>query len=186
MSDDLVGAFESLLRSVGEGVVSSELTARTPARAAKAFQYLTHGYQLDLDETVNGALYDSSSDEMVIVRNIEFYSLCEHHLLPMIGKAHVGYLPDGKVLGLSKVARVVDMFARRLQIQEHLTQQIAEAIRTVTSARGVGVQITASHLCMRMRGIAKQNSEMQTSVMLGAFRDNSATRAEFLQLISMQ
>ncbi|HHX4417210.1 TPA: GTP cyclohydrolase I FolE, partial [Pseudomonas aeruginosa] len=150
---------------------------------AKAMQYLCHGYGQTLEEIVNGALFASDNDEMVIVRDIELYSLCEHHLLPFIGKAHVAYIPTGKVLGLSKVARIVDMFARRLQIQENLTRQIAEAVRQVTSAAGVAVVIEAQHMCMMMRGVEKQNSQMFTSVMLGAFRDSNTTRQEFLQLI---
>ncbi|HBO8018872.1 TPA: GTP cyclohydrolase I FolE, partial [Pseudomonas aeruginosa] len=149
----------------------------------KAMQYLCHGYGQTLEEIVNGALFASDNDEMVIVRDIELYSLCEHHLLPFIGKAHVAYIPTGKVLGLSKVARIVDMFARRLQIQENLTRQIAEAVRQVTSAAGVAVVIEAQHMCMMMRGVEKQNSQMFTSVMLGAFRDSNTTRQEFLQLI---
>ncbi|HCF7527585.1 GTP cyclohydrolase I FolE [Pseudomonas aeruginosa] len=151
--------------------------------ASKAMQYLCHGYGQTLEEIVNGALFASDNDEMVIVRDIELYSLCEHHLLPFIGKAHVAYIPTGKVLGLSKVARIVDMFARRLQIQENLTRQIAEAVRQVTSAAGVAVVIEAQHMCMMMRGVEKQNSQMFTSVMLGAFRDSNTTRQEFLQLI---
>ena len=146
-------------------------------------QYLCHGYGQTLEEIVNGALFASDNDEMVIVRDIELYSLCEHHLLPFIGKAHVAYIPTGKVLGLSKVARIVDMFARRLQIQENLTRQIAEAVRQVTSAAGVAVVIEAQHMCMMMRGVEKQNSQMFTSVMLGVFRDSNTTRQEFLQLI---
>jgi GTP cyclohydrolase IA len=155
----------------------------TPKRAAKAMQYLCHGYDQSLQEIVNGALFSSSSDEVVIVRDIELYSLCEHHLLPFIGKAHVAYIPTGKVLGLSKVARIVDMYARRLQIQENLTRQIAEAVQSVTQAAGVAVVIEAQHMCMMMRGVEKQNSQMLTSVMLGAFRESSNTRQEFLQLI---
>ncbi|WP_043311416.1 GTP cyclohydrolase I FolE [Pseudomonas sp. ML96] len=155
----------------------------TPERAAKAMQYLCHGYAQSLEEIVNGALFASASDEVVIVRDIELYSLCEHHLLPFIGKAHVAYIPTGKVLGLSKVARIVDMYARRLQIQESLTRQIAEAIQSVTNAAGVAVVIEAQHMCMMMRGVEKQNSQMLTSVMLGAFRESSNTRQEFLQLI---
>jgi GTP cyclohydrolase IA len=155
----------------------------TPERAAKAMQYLCHGYAQSLEEIVNGALFASDTDEVVIVRDIELYSLCEHHLLPFIGKAHVAYIPTGKVLGLSKVARIVDMYARRLQIQESLTKQIAEAIQRVTGAAGVAVVIEAQHMCMMMRGVEKQNSQMLTSVMLGAFRESSTTRQEFLQLI---
>ncbi len=150
----------------------------TPLRAAKAMQYLCHGYEQCVEEIVNGALFASDNDEMIIVDNIELYSLCEHHLLPFIGKAHVAYIPTGKVLGLSKIARLVDMFARRLQIQENLTRQIADAVQQVT-----GVVIEAQHMCMMMRGVEKQNSTMNTSVMLGAFRESSNTRQEFLQLI---
>jgi len=155
----------------------------TPKRAAKAMQYLCNGYEKSLEEVVNGALFSSDSDEMVIVKDVELYSLCEHHLLPFIGKAHVAYIPTGKVLGLSKIARIVDMYARRLQIQENLTRQIANAIEEVTQAAGVAVVIEAQHMCMMMRGVEKQNSVMSTSVMLGAFRESYNTRHEFLQLI---
>jgi GTP cyclohydrolase I len=133
---------------------------------------------------VNSALFDSETSEMILVQDIELYSMCEHHMLPFIGKCHVAYVPTGKVLGLSKVARIVDMYARRLQIQENLTKQIAEAIQEVTEASGVGVIIEAQHMCMMMRGVEKQNSKMKTSVMLGSFRDNQSTRMEFLSLIS--
>jgi GTP cyclohydrolase I len=156
----------------------------TPERAAKAMQFLCHGYNQSLDEIVNGALFDSDNDEMVIVKDIELYSLCEHHVLPFIGRAHVAYLPRGKVIGLSKIARIVDMYARRLQIQENLTVQIADAISDVIQPAGVAVTIEAEHLCMKMRGVEKQNSTMKTSVMLGAFRNSQATRMEYLQLIA--
>jgi len=182
MSDSLSAHYREILLGLGEDP-SREGLLDTPKRAAKAMRYLCHGYELSLEEIVNGALFASDNDEMVIVRDIELYSLCEHHLLPFIGKAHVAYIPTGKVLGLSKVARIVDMFARRLQIQEQLTQQIAEAIMNSAGARGVGVIIEARHLCMAMRGVEKQNSVMKTSVLLGSFRDNAPTRAEFLQLI---
>jgi GTP cyclohydrolase IA len=155
----------------------------TPVRAAKAMMFLTKGYRETLAEVVNGALFPATNREMIVVQDVELYSLCEHHLLPFIGKCHVGYIPNGKVLGLSKVARVVDMFARRLQIQEELTFQIAEALQEVTGAQDVGVIIEARHLCMMMRGVEKQNSRMKTSAMLGAFRDSAATRGEFLNLL---
>ena len=155
----------------------------TPKRFLRAMEDLTSGYQQDLDAVINGALFDSPARDMVIIKNIELHSLCEHHLLPFSGHAHVGYLPNGKVLGLSKVARIVDHFAKRLQIQETLTQEIAESVAQLTGALGVGVVITAEHLCMKMRGIAKQESKMTTSSMLGQFRDRDRTRAEFLSLI---
>ncbi len=155
----------------------------TPERAARALEYLTKGYRQSLDEVVNGAVFDSDNDEMVLVKDIELYSLCEHHLLPFIGKCHVAYIPTGKVLGLSKIARIVDMYARRLQIQETLTKQIAEVIMGITNAKGVGVVIEAQHLCMMMRGVEKQNSIMKTSMMLGTFRKDSRTRTEFLRLL---
>ncbi|WP_339533088.1 GTP cyclohydrolase I FolE [Pseudomonas mucidolens] len=174
--------YREILKGLGEDP-DREGLLDTPKRATKAMQYLCHGYSQSVEDIVNGALFASDSDEMVIVANIELYSLCEHHLLPFIGKAHVAYIPTGKVLGLSKIARLVDMFARRLQIQENLTQQIAEAIQGVTQAAGVAVVIEAHHMCMMMRGVAKQNSTMNTSVMLGAFRESNTTRMEFLQLI---
>ncbi|PWU31509.1 GTP cyclohydrolase I FolE [Pseudomonas sp. RW407] len=182
MTDSLSANYREILLGLGENP-DREGLLDTPKRAAKAMRYLCHGYELSLEEIVNGALFASDNDEMVIVRDIELYSLCEHHLLPFIGKAHVAYIPTGRVLGLSKVARIVDMFARRLQIQENLTRQIAEAIERITGAAGVAVVIEAQHMCMMMRGVEKQNSQMFTSVMLGAFRDSSNTRQEFLQLI---
>lgn len=175
--------YASLIRHIGEDVERDGLR-NTPARAARAFEFLTRGYQQSLDEVVNGALFDSDTDEMVLVKDIELYSLCEHHLLPFIGKCHVAYIPQGKVLGLSKIARIVDMYARRLQIQESLTKQIAEAVLDVTGGRGIGVIIEAKHLCMMMRGVEKQNSVMTTSVMLGSFRKEGTTRAEFLNLVN--
>ena len=174
--------YREILKGLGEDPEREGLLD-TPNRAAKAMQYLCHGYGPSVEEIVNGALFASDNDEMVIVKNIELYSLCEHHLLPFIDKAHVAYIPTGKVLGLSKVARIVDMYARRLQIQENLTRQIAEAIQKVTGAAGVAVVIEAQHMCMMMRGVEKQNSSMNTSVMLGAFRESCNTRMEFMQLI---
>ena len=176
-------AYASIISAVGEDLTRPGL-ADTPKRAAKAFQYLCKGYQDDLDTLVNNAIFPSDNDEMVIVKDIELYSLCEHHLLPFIGKCHVAYLPDGKVLGLSKFARIVDMYARRLQIQENLTKQIADAVLKVTGAKGVAVTIEAKHMCMMMRGVEKQNSVMKSSVMLGRFRDSSQTRNEYLSLIT--
>ncbi|MEH6503446.1 MAG: GTP cyclohydrolase I FolE [Cycloclasticus sp.] len=176
--------YKQIISDIGEDVDRQGLVD-TPQRAAKAMSFLTSGYQENLDGIVNGAIFDSDADDMVIVKNIELYSMCEHHLLPFIGKCHVAYLPNGKVLGLSKVARIVDMYARRLQIQEQLTTQIADSILQVTGAKGVAVVVEAQHLCMMMRGVEKQNSQMTTSSMLGQFRKNSETRAEFLSLLKM-
>lgn len=174
--------FSEIIASIGEDL-NREGLQKTPERAAEAFRFLTQGYHQDLNEIVNDAVFQSDISELVIVRNIELYSLCEHHMLPFIGKCHVAYLPAGKVLGLSKIARIVDHFARRLQIQENLTKQIAEAIFSTTKASGVGVIIEAQHLCMMMRGVEKQNSIMTSSVMLGALRESASTRAEFLALL---
>lgn len=182
MTEKLQDHYREIIRGVGE-TPEREGLRDTPKRAAKAMQYLCNGYQKNLDEIVNGALFASDSDEMIIVKDIELYSLCEHHLLPFIGKAHVAYIPTGKVIGLSKIARIVDMYARRMQIQESLTRQIAEALQSVTGAEGVAVVIEAQHMCMMMRGVEKQNSVMNTSVMLGVFRESGRTRQEFLQLI---
>ncbi len=176
-------SFAKIITAIGEDLTRDGLRD-TPMRAAKAFQFLTRGYQQDLDTVINGALFDSNCNEMVLVKDIELYSMCEHHMLPFIGKCHVAYIPTGKVLGLSKVARIIDMYARRLQIQENLTQQIATTIRDVTKAAGVGVIIEARHMCMMMRGVEKQNSVMKTSSMLGTFQTNPATRSEFLSLIN--
>jgi GTP cyclohydrolase IA len=159
---------------------------RTPERFEKALRFLTNGYKQDPATLLNGAMFDVAYDEMVVVKDIELYSLCEHHLLPFFGRCHVAYLPDKKVVGLSKVARLVDMFARRLQIQERLTSQIANAIQDQLHPQGVGVIIEARHLCMVMRGVEKQNSTTTTSAMLGAFRENKQTRDEFLALVNSQ
>lgn len=175
-------SYLELIKSVGEDPEREGLRD-TPKRAAKALKFLTQGYNQTLEEVTNDAIFQSEMDEMVIVKNIELYSLCEHHLLPFIGKCHVAYMPTGKVLGLSKIARIVDLYARRLQIQEKLTKQIAESIMQVTNASGVGVIIEAKHLCMMMRGVEKQNSVMTTSMMLGGFRTNNSTRMEFLKLL---
>lgn len=177
--------WRSIIEHIGEDPTRAGL-ADTPKRAAKAFEFLTRGYEQNLSDVVNDALFPSDSSEMVLVQNIELYSLCEHHLLPFIGRCHVAYLPEGQVLGLSKVARVVDMFARRLQIQEQLTVQIAESIEQVTGAQGVGVIIEAEHMCMMMRGVQKQNSVTKTSAMLGTFRSDARTREEFLALLQLR
>jgi GTP cyclohydrolase I len=176
-------AYATIIEQVGEDLNRDGLLD-TPARAAKAMAYLTKGYKQNLEEVVNNALFASDNSEMVLVKDIELYSLCEHHMLPFIGKAHVAYIPDGKVLGLSKIARIVDMYARRLQIQENMTKEIAEAIMSVTGAKGVGVVIEAKHMCMMMRGVEKQNGSMKTSMMLGTFRSKAETRAEFLSLLT--
>ncbi|HYF97384.1 MAG TPA: GTP cyclohydrolase I FolE [Coxiellaceae bacterium] len=175
-------AFASMIKTLGDDPTRAGMRD-TPKRARQALQFLTQGYHQNLDEIINDALFESSMDEMVIVKDIELYSLCEHHLLPFIGKCHVAYLPKGKVLGLSKLARIVEYFARRFQIQEQLTQDIANCIAEITNARGVAVVVEAQHLCMMMRGIQKQNSSMTTSMMLGEFRKSDKTRAEFLSLI---
>jgi GTP cyclohydrolase I len=156
---------------------------KTPERVEKSLRFLTAGYSQNLEEIVNGALFEAESDDMIIVRDIEFYSMCEHHMLPFFGKCHVGYIPKKKILGLSKVARIVDMFARRLQIQERMTKEISAALMEILDAEGVGVVIEAQHLCMQMRGVEKQNSFTTTSSMRGSFRSELATRNEFTRLI---
>ena len=175
--------FSQLIQAIGEDITREGLVD-TPKRAAAAFRFLNNGYHKSLDNVLNNAIFESDTEDMVIVKEIELYSLCEHHLLPFTGKCHVAYLPRGKVLGLSKVARIVDMYARRLQIQERLTKQIADAIQEAVNPRGVAVVIEAKHLCMMMRGVEKQNSVMTTSCMLGQFRENISTRSEFLNLIN--
>lgn len=180
--DALASHYQHIISGLGEDPEREGLQD-TPLRAAKAMQFLTQGYQQSLATLVNDAVFESTMDEMVVVKDIELYSMCEHHLLPFIGKCHIAYMPQGKVLGLSKFARIVDMYARRFQIQENLTREIAEAIESVTGAKGVAVVIEAQHMCMMMRGVEKQNSSMTTSVMLGQFRKSQATRTEFLTLI---
>jgi len=180
--DTMEHAFRNIISAIGEDLQRPGLLD-TPRRAAKAMQFLTRGYEQNIDEVINNAMFPSSSEEMVIVKNIELYSMCEHHMLPFIGKCHVAYLPKGKVIGLSKIARIVDMYARRLQIQENLTKEIAEVIIQKTGAAGAAVIIEAQHMCMMMRGVEKQNSVMTTSCMLGAFRNSQNTRSEFLSLI---
>jgi len=173
---------KEMLRLLGENPEREGLL-KTPQRWEKAMEYLTSGYQTNLAKIVNGALFSVDFDEMVVVKNIEFFSLCEHHLLPFFGKIHVAYLPKDKVIGLSKIPRIVDMFARRLQLQERLTQQVASAITEAIAPRGVGVMCEAQHFCMMMRGVEKQHSGAVTSSMLGSFRKNKATRDEFLSLV---
>ncbi|HVT36038.1 MAG TPA: GTP cyclohydrolase I FolE [Nevskiaceae bacterium] len=177
--------FRAIIEAIGENPEREGLL-RTPQRAARALEFLTQGYEMDVAEIVNGAIFESANDEMVIVRDIELYSLCEHHMLPFIGKCHVAYLPSGKVIGLSKVPRIVDMYARRLQIQENLTREIGNCIQQVTGAHGVAVVIEAKHLCAMMRGVEKQNSTMITSMMIGRFREDPRTRQEFLTLVKNQ
>jgi GTP cyclohydrolase IA len=175
--------FRKMIEHIGEDP-NREGLVKTPLRAARTFEFLTQGYHKNVETIVNGAIFSSDNDEMVIIKDIEMYSLCEHHLLPFFGKAHVGYIPQGKIIGLSKIARIVDMYARRLQVQENLTREIAQILMKVTGALGVGVVIEAQHLCMMMRGVEKQNSIMKTSCLLGAFRNEESTRKEFLTLIS--
>jgi len=182
-SATIASRMKEVLDMVGEDS-SREGLVRTPERYEKAIQYLTSGYRTRLEDIVNGALFTVKFDEMVIVKDIEFFSMCEHHLLPFFGKMHVAYIPKEKVIGLSKIPRIVDMFARRLQLQERLTQQVAEAISDVISPRGVGVLCEARHFCMMMRGVEKQHSGAVTSSMLGSFRTRKATRDEFLSLVS--
>ncbi len=180
--DSLTDSFHQILQAIGEDPERQGLQ-KTPARAARAFEFITQGYRQSVEEIVNEAIFDSDASEIVLVKDIELYSMCEHHLLPFIGKAHVAYIPNGKVIGLSKVARIVDVFARRLQIQEQLTTQVADAIMEALHPDGVAVVIEAKHLCMMMRGVQKQNSTMTTSCLLGSFKDDARTRAEFLALL---
>lgn len=172
--------YRELLRGIGEDV-SREGLVGTPQRAAKAFEFLTSGYQQDVQQLLNGAIFESANRDMVVVRDIEFYSLCEHHILPFYGKVHVAYLPAGKVIGLSKIPRIVDLYARRLQIQENLTEQIARCVQSVTGAEGVAVVVEARHMCMLMRGVEKQNASMVTSTQLGLFRESESARNQFLR-----
>ena len=181
--ETLEEAYHSLLEAIGEDPNRQGLV-RTPIRAARALEFLTNGYRQNLDDIVNDAVFDSAASEIILVKDIELYSLCEHHLLPFIGRAHVAYIPNGKVIGLSKVARIVDVFARRLQIQENLTTQIAESLMKCLEPSGVAVVVEAKHLCMMMRGVEKQNSLMKTSCLLGTFKEDARTRSEVLSLLA--
>jgi len=181
--ESIASMMKKILVKIGEDP-SREGLVRTPDRAEKALRFLTSGYQMDVQSIVNGALFHQKVDEMVVVKDIEFYSMCEHHLLPFFGTMHVAYLPKDKVIGLSKIPRIVDMFARRLQLQERLTQEVATTIQEVVEPRGVGVICEARHFCMMMRGVEKQHSGTVTSAMLGAFREGKETRDEFLSLVS--
>jgi GTP cyclohydrolase IA len=178
----MIDQIRKILEEVGEDPTRDGLI-KTPGRVDRALRHLTSGYRMDANQILNGALFDVAYDEMVIVKDIEMFSLCEHHLLPFFGKCHVAYIPDGKVVGLSKIPRLVDMFARRLQVQERLTMQVANTINEKINPRGVAVVIEAQHLCMIMRGVEKQHSVAVTSSMLGVFKDNQNTRNEFLNLI---
>ena len=180
--DVISRAYRELLEAIGEDANRQGLL-KTPERAARALEFLTQGYRQSIEEIVNNAIFDSEASEIVLVKDIELYSMCEHHLLPFIGRAHVAYIPNGKVIGLSKVARIVDVFARRLQIQENLTTQIAESLMDCLEPGGVAVVVEAKHLCMMMRGVEKQNSVMKTSCLLGCFKDDARTRSEFLSLL---
>ena len=178
-------SYFDILKDLGENPAREGLL-KTPERAAKAMRFLTSGYQTNLEDIVNGALFDVKTSGMVIVRDIEFYSMCEHHMLPFFGKMHVAYLPGRRVIGLSKIPRIVDMFARRLQVQEQLTEQVAQAVTEILDPKGVGVIAEARHFCMMMRGVEKQHSGTITSTMLGEFRAKKATRDEFLSLVSQK
>ena len=177
----IAGSVQEILKAIGEDNVDSQGTARTPLRVAEMFDELLSGYSIDPDQLLNGALFDVEYDQMVVVKSIEFYSLCEHHLLPFYGYAHVGYLPDKKVIGLSKIPRIVDMFARRLQVQERMTQEIASFLDSLIEPRGVGVVVEGTHMCTVMRGVRKQDPRMVTSAVMGSLHDNPATREEFME-----
>jgi GTP cyclohydrolase IA len=174
----------TILKLLGEDPEREGLK-KTPERVTQALHYLTSGYQQSLDAVINGALFNSTMKEMILIKDIELFSLCEHHLLPFIGRCHIAYIPNGKIIGLSKIPRLVDFYARRLQVQENLTRQIADSLMNLLNAKGVGIIIEAKHLCIMMRGVEKQNASLKTSVMLGLFREDMRTRAEFLSLISL-
>ncbi len=177
-----LSATRDIIRSMGEEPQREGLI-KTPERVAKSYKFLTSGYREKLDDIINGAVFEEDVEDMIIVQDIELYSLCEHHLLPFFGKAHVAYLPDKKIIGISKIPRVIELFSRRLQVQERLTKQVAEALKSSIQPKGVAVVLEAKHLCMMMRGVEKQNSRLVTSAMLGEFRNSQPTRMEFLELI---
>jgi GTP cyclohydrolase I len=181
-AEKIAGLIHQLLLELGEDPQREGLL-KSPERVAKALEFLTSGYRIDPEKLINGAIFAQKTNSMVIVKNIEVYSLCEHHMLPFFGRCHIGYIPSGRVFGVSKLARLVDMYARRLQLQERLTEQISQVVMDSIDAQGVGVMIEARHLCMMMRGVEKQNSMMITSSVVGTFRDSAATREEFLALI---
>ena len=183
--DKVESLVKSLLEEIGEDP-SREGLVKTPLRVAKSWEYLSKGYNQDLKSLVNNAVFKENYDQMVVVKDIEFYSMCEHHLLPFFGHAHIAYIPNGKIIGLSKIPRVVDMFARRLQVQERMTNEIASTINDALSPKGVAIIIEAQHMCMQMRGVEKRHSYMTTSAMLGIFRTDSKTRKEFLDLIKLE
>ena len=183
--DKIADLTNKLLEEIGEDPKREGLI-KTPLRVAKAWKFFSNGYKQNLDDIINNAIFNEDSKDMVVVRDVEFFSLCEHHLLPFFGKAHVAYIPNGKVIGLSKIPRIIDMFSRRLQVQERLTRQIAEAVKDVLDPIGVAVIMEGQHMCMQMRGVEKQNSYATTSFMMGFFREDSKTRDEFLKIISMR
>ena len=183
--DKVENLIENLLKEIGEDP-SREGLLKTPSRVAKSWEYLSKGYHQDLQTLINEAVFKEDYDQMVVVKDIEFYSMCEHHLLPFFGRAHIAYIPDGKIIGLSKIPRMVDMFARRLQVQERMTNEVASTLNDALSPKGVAIIIEAQHMCMQMRGVEKRYSYMSTSSMLGIFRTDSKTRKEFLDLIKLE
>ena len=183
MTDKIEVITKQLLEEIGEDP-NREGLLKTPSRVSKAWSFFSKGYKQDLNRIINDAIFEEDAKDMVIVRDVEFFSLCEHHLIPFFGKAHVGYIPNGKVIGLSKIPRIIDMFSRRLQVQERLTHQIAEAINSVLNAKGVSVVMEGRHMCMQMRGVEKQNSFTSTSAMSGQFKKSAETRSEFLSIIN--
>lgn len=183
--ENIEKSVKTLLEELGEDV-NREGLVRTPHRVAKAYEYLTQGYHKKIKDVLNGAIFEEKYDEMVIVKDVDFYSMCEHHLLPFFGKVHIAYIPDGKIVGLSKIPRVIDVFARRLQVQERMTQEIADTLEEYLNPRGVGVVVEAYHMCMMMRGVQKQNSITTTSAMHGIFKEDARTRTEFLNLIAQK